>query len=126
VDYFVFHDLDLLPLDGTSYRYEQKPIHLSRLACNYHKALGCAPMPARGFAGVIMLTRAMVNAVNGWSNLFRGWGAEDDEMAARFERTFFGHMKTEVLPQNKFWHIDGVVRRKGKRKSFVNCYVTNA
>ncbi|RUS83871.1 hypothetical protein EGW08_008352 [Elysia chlorotica] len=71
-DCFVFHDVDLLPLDDRiSYSCGDQPIHLTRL------------MYANLFGGASMLTRDMVEKVNGFSNVFFGWGGEDDDMSFR-------------------------------------------
>ncbi|XP_042859006.1 beta-1,4-galactosyltransferase 4-like [Penaeus japonicus] len=78
-DCYVFHDVDCLPEnDRNLYFCTEQPRHLgvSRSKGGYRfsrKYLGCANA----------LTRWQVERVNGWSNRYFGWGAEDDDMHRR-------------------------------------------
>ncbi|XP_059145781.1 beta-1,4-N-acetylgalactosaminyltransferase bre-4-like [Physella acuta] len=79
-DCFVFHDVDLLPLDDRNYyTCGDHPVHLSA-SIDVH---GNRLMYQNIFGGASMLTRDMMSRVNGFSNVYFGWGGEDDDMSYR-------------------------------------------
>ncbi|XP_057376763.1 beta-1,4-N-acetylgalactosaminyltransferase bre-4-like [Daphnia carinata] len=87
---FFFHDVDNLPEnDGNPYSCPEdgKPRHmtfsLSRWA-NYK------PTPAWYFGGVTALTAKDFQKINGFSNVYWGWGGEDDDLLRRIR---FNKMK---------------------------------
>ena len=41
------------------------------------------------WGGVVMITEDVMNTVNGYSNLFWGWGKEDGDMATRIRKAGF-------------------------------------
>ena len=63
-----------------SYSCEDTPVHIaaavSKYSYNFPSFLTVG--------GVSAFTRKQIKAVNGWSNLFFGWGGEDDDMANRY------------------------------------------
>jgi len=77
---FVFHDVDLLPEDDRNiYSCPEQPRHMS-VAINIFKY----KLPYDGlFGGVSAMRVDHFIKVNGFSNLFWGWGGEDDDMANR-------------------------------------------
>ncbi|KAI8752847.1 beta-1,4-N-acetylgalactosaminyltransferase bre-4-like [Biomphalaria glabrata] len=77
---FVFHDVDLLPLDDRIlYTCSDEPVHLSATIDSHGNKL----MYQNIFGGASMMTKDMVEKVNGFSNLYFGWGGEDDDMSYR-------------------------------------------
>ena len=77
-DYFVMHDVDMLP-ENVNYAYEENPTHLATSASQFNYNL-----PYEGyFGGVTMFSRKSFEAVNGYSNEYWGWGAEDDDVLYR-------------------------------------------
>ncbi|XP_064606620.1 beta-1,4-N-acetylgalactosaminyltransferase bre-4-like [Liolophura sinensis] len=77
---FIFHDVDLIPEDDRIlYRCPRTPRHLSVAVDTldyklpYDKLVG----------GVLNMPVDSFIAVNGYSNMFWGWGGEDDEMGER-------------------------------------------
>ena len=82
-DCFVFHDVDMLSQNETVlYKCdEKKPRHLSVAIDKYNYGFNNIKM----VGGVTLMTDWMVEAVNGWSNSFWGWGAEDDNMYYRLQ-----------------------------------------
>lgn len=77
-DYFVFHDVDMLPLE-VNYKYEELPTHLAASASQFNYGL-----PYDGyFGGVTMFSRNSFTKINGYSNEYWGWGAEDDDVLYR-------------------------------------------
>lgn len=75
-DYVCFHDIDYLPVDA-DYSYPDKPTRLIwhglRVTEDYERFWG----------GVILFRREHFQAVNGYSNGYRGWGFEDIELRLR-------------------------------------------
>lgn len=76
----IFHDVDLLPLvEYNIYACTDKPRHLSasidswRFNLKYEKAFG----------GAIALLTEHFTKCNGFSNLYFGWGGEDDDFIER-------------------------------------------
>ena len=77
-DYFVFHDVDMLP-ENVGYEYQDVPTHLAAAASQFNYRL-----PYDGyFGGVTMFDRESFHKVNGYSNEYWGWGAEDDDILYR-------------------------------------------
>ncbi|XP_062552419.1 beta-1,4-galactosyltransferase 2 [Armigeres subalbatus] len=78
----VLHDVDLMPLQlGHVYACSQLPRHMcsSLDAFRYN-------LPYRGlFGGVVGIQSHQFMKVNGMSNMFSGWGGEDDDFFARLK-----------------------------------------
>jgi hypothetical protein len=106
-DYFIMHDVDLIPLPGkVDYSYCSQPTHLSAHCSQFNYQLPYQNI----FGGVITLTPADFNTVNGFPNKYKGWGGEDDALYESF-------IKKGIIPQRKnCWfeslaherHIDNV------------------
>ena len=77
-DYFVFHDVDMLPED-VDYSYSDKPLHLAtHLQENDYETTFFDY-----FGGVTMFTKEDFKTINGFSNEYWGWGFEDDDLLIR-------------------------------------------
>ena len=77
-DYFVFHDVDFLPVDG-DYSYNKDVTHLPGKIEQYGWKL-----PYDSYlGGVTMFDKSAFLKINGFSNKFWGWGKEDDELWLR-------------------------------------------
>lgn len=77
---FVFHDVDLIPEnDRILYGCVRSPMHLSRAIDKFDYNL---PYPEL-IGGVSAWKSKEFEQVNGWSNMFRSWGGEDDDMSVR-------------------------------------------
>ena len=77
----IFHDVDLLPMNETNlYNCPTKlPLHMSARVSTFNYKV---PYPTI-FGGVTALRRQHFELVNGFSNMFWGWGGEDDDMYNR-------------------------------------------
>lgn len=79
---FIFHDVDLVPEnDHNLYVCDKQPKHLvvGRNATGYK-------LRYKGyFGGVTAMTRDQFYQVNGFSNIYWGWGGEDDDLRIRVE-----------------------------------------
>jgi len=77
---FIFHDVDLLPEDDRNlYTCPIQPRHMSVSIDSFLYRLPYDDI----FGGVSAMTVDQFKLVNGFSNLFWGWGGEDDDMANR-------------------------------------------
>ena len=77
---FIFHDVDHLPEDVRNlYSCPDQPRHMAVAIDKWNYK-----MPYRGyFGGIVALRREHYEKINGVSNEFWGWGAEDDDMYKR-------------------------------------------
>ena len=77
-DYFIFHDVDLIPLES-DYKYVNYPTHLSSEVEQFDYK-----NPYDGlFGGVSAFNKEDFIKINGYSNMFKGWGGEDDDLFNR-------------------------------------------
>ena len=80
---FIIHDVDLVPEnDNIDYSCSASPRHLSAAVSTLNYRLPYAKI----FGGVSSLLSEHFKQVNGFSNLFYGWGGEDDNMYYRLVR----------------------------------------
>lgn len=79
-DCFIFHDVDLLPeSDINTYTCGDHPRHMSIAVDKFGYRLPYMTL----VGGVFAIKPDQFLQVNGYSNLYWGWGAEDDDMAVR-------------------------------------------
>lgn len=73
-------DIDLMPLNlGNIYACTSRPRHMSSSLDSFRFNL-----PYYGlFGGAVAMTAETFVHINGFSNLFQGWGGEDDDLYAR-------------------------------------------
>ncbi|XP_067676466.1 beta-1,4-galactosyltransferase 4-like [Haliotis asinina] len=89
---FIFQDVDHIPEnDKNLYNCHNSPSHLAVSVDknNYKLPYGAA------FGGVVSLTKDQMIKVNGWSNLYFGWGSEDDDL---YKRIYLHGMKVSRGP----------------------------
>ncbi|RWS04087.1 beta-1:4-N-acetylgalactosaminyltransferase bre-4-like isoform X1 [Dinothrombium tinctorium] len=83
---FIFHDVDLIPEDDRNlYKCADQPRHLSVSINTMKYKLPYTTL----FGGVSALTKEQMEAVNGFSNVYWGWGGEDDDMSHRIRAKGF-------------------------------------
>ncbi|XP_028161446.1 beta-1,4-galactosyltransferase 4-like [Ostrinia furnacalis] len=79
-DCLVFHDVDLLPMDlRILYSCPRRPTHM----CPALECWGYQKPYYKLFGGVTSMPTEMYLKVNGYSNEYWNWGAEDDDMFIR-------------------------------------------
>lgn len=87
--YYCFHDVDMLPI-STDYSFVSVPTHLAAEAEQFGYKL-----PYNGyFGGVTLFDKESFKKVNGYSNNYWGWGAEDDDI-------IFRCLAKEIRPSRK-------------------------
>jgi len=78
--YTVFHDVDMLPVD-CSYDYSEEPL---QLANRFRSTGGFKRTIQRDyFGGVTLFNIENFRKINGYSNKYRGWGFEDNDLLLR-------------------------------------------
>ena len=83
--YFCFHDVDLLPeSESCDYSYPVVPTHLSAYCSQFEYKFN-----PTYFGGIVLVNKKDFRRVNGFSNRYWGWGAEDDDLKKRFEQFWF-------------------------------------
>uniref|UniRef100_A0A224Z9I2 Beta-1,4-N-acetylgalactosaminyltransferase n=1 Tax=Rhipicephalus zambeziensis TaxID=60191 RepID=A0A224Z9I2_9ACAR len=76
---FIFHDMDMIPIDDRNvYTCPEKPRHMSVNVNNKSMVFY-----RQFFGGVSAVNKEQMLRVNGYSNRYWGWGAEDDDMSNR-------------------------------------------
>jgi len=83
--YHAFHDVDMLPHPhfADAYIYPSTPTHIATMASQFAYKM---PYPDY-FGGIVLFNNADFEKVNGYSNNFWGWGAEDDHLRMRVEQS---------------------------------------
>lgn len=84
---FIFHDVDLMPENiNNIYGCTNCPRHMSTSINVFNYDLPYYTI----FGGAIAMTRKQFHDINGFSNIFYGWGGEDDDI---FNRVYNGGYK---------------------------------
>ncbi|XP_065350214.1 beta-1,4-galactosyltransferase 1-like [Cloeon dipterum] len=77
---FVFHDVDLLPQKLSNiYACSTNPRHMTVSVNTFRYNLPYSSI----FGGAVAITKEQFESVNGFSNVFYGWGGEDDDFHNR-------------------------------------------
>ena len=92
-DYVAFHDVDMLPILA-DYSYTDKPVHLI-------KNLSLPPGVSRTlnydyFGGITLFPMDLFRQINGYSNNYRGWGFEDDDLLLRCKENHIDLLEEEI------------------------------
>ena len=111
-DYFVFHDVDMLPED-VDYSYSDKPLHLATHLQEHDYETTFFDY----FGGVTMFNKEDFKTINGFSNEYWGWGFEDDDLLVRciesnldLDTESFGSDSIEINESFKFNGDDSFIK----------------
>ena len=89
-DYYVIHDVDMLPFNNTKYHYNDggEVENLTNYLCNYKKWRECERMLfANQFVqGALSISKQNFAKINGLSNSFWGWGGEGSFLFLPFDK----------------------------------------
>ncbi|CAG7726673.1 unnamed protein product [Allacma fusca] len=102
-DCFIFHDVDLIPEnDHNLYNCPIQPRHMSVAVDKMNYQLPYKTL----FGGISALRTEHFKLLNGFSNVFWGWGAEDDDMANRiaFRGLFISRPSPDVARYKMLKH----------------------
>ncbi len=81
-DYVCFHDVDMIPDKiEFDYSYSEGATHLAKKVSQFDYEIPYTHF----FGGVLLVDKESFKKVNGYSNEFWGWGAEDDDLYNRFK-----------------------------------------
>ena len=80
-DYVIFHDVDMIPVKGT-YMYDDKPLELVGEFVDRSSKFKRVIQP-NYFGGVTLFPIEQFRKINGYSNKYKGWGFEDDDLLLR-------------------------------------------
>ena len=86
-DYVVFHDSDMLPLN-VDYNYSDKPLQMANQFETNTKFSRTINDDYLG--GVTLFSMENFRKINGYSNKYRGWGFEDDDLLYRCKKNNVG------------------------------------
>ncbi|KAI8772560.1 beta-1,4-N-acetylgalactosaminyltransferase bre-4 isoform X1 [Biomphalaria glabrata] len=107
-DCYIFHDVDLIPLnDRNLYRCESNPRHYAVAMNKYNYTL---PYPHL-FGGINGFSKEQYLKVNGNSNLYVGWGGEDDDIMFRLKSKNYTILR--YPPQIARYHMIKHTKDKG-------------
>ena len=84
-NYVVFHDVDMIPTD-VDYSYSNKPIHLAPIDDSFESYFG----------GITLFPSKSFRKVDGFSNMYWGWGFEDDDLRYRCVKSSIPFYKREA------------------------------
>lgn len=79
-DYVIFHDVDMIPTEG-SYKYRKYPVQLANtfeFTADFKRTI-----TKDYFGGVTLFPVKDFIQINGYSNKYRGWGFEDNDLLFR-------------------------------------------
>lgn len=77
---FIFHDVDLIPQKlSNMYACTHQPRHMSSSLNTFRYNLPYEEL----FGGAVAILQKQFELVNGFSNIFYGWGGEDDDFQSR-------------------------------------------
>ncbi|KAM4807834.1 beta-1,4-galactosyltransferase 1-like [Rhinophrynus dorsalis] len=86
---FIFSDVDIIPMDQRNlYRCSENPRHMANALDKFNFRLLYETL----FGGIVAFNKTQFLKVNGFSNMFWGWGGEDDEL---YQRVKAAGMKIE-------------------------------
>ena len=98
----VFHDVDMLPEDDRNlYKCNESPTHLSTKISKFKYKYPYGT----DFGGVTMLKSEQYLQLNGHSNLFWGWGREDNDIEWRIRQRGFEIQKPDPIDYGRYTMI---------------------
>ena len=114
-DCYFFHDVDLIiENDEAIYHCRPNPLHYSA----YIKKWNYVPPSKRYstiYGGVTAFAPEAFQAINGFSNEYWGWGAEDDDLRKRMEQKY----KLKRPDRGEVYRYD-MIKHKHEKDNFIS------
>lgn len=114
-DYFIFHDIDLIPNNDLLHCYgfyPYKPVHLAHIWDKYTKGKF-----SFYFGGVNSFNKTDFETINGYPNNYEGWGGEDDEL---YDRVSNSNLDVIVPKDGKYKEEEHAQATKDEEFPFKN------
>jgi hypothetical protein len=93
IECFIFHDVDLIPEDDRiMYTCPPRPRHLSVAIDRFNYILPYSYL----VGGVFVISTQIYKKINGYSNMYWGWGGEDDDMHGRLKEHKFDVIRPPI------------------------------
>ncbi|XP_052244952.1 beta-1,4-galactosyltransferase 3-like [Dreissena polymorpha] len=91
---YIFHDVDMLPMSPDNhYHCGDSPIHMAVAVEKFGFKL-----PYNDYAGgVLAMTGEQFQRINGFPNLYYGWGGEDDDIVLRIRSAGFQLIRPSIV-----------------------------
>ncbi|XP_072179289.1 uncharacterized protein [Diadema setosum] len=106
-DCYIFHDVDYVPMNITNYYgCDGFPKHY---ATHLEEFKFSNPFLV-DFGGVVGISKEQMDRTNGYSNMYWGWGGEDDDIAKRLK-----HHRYNVSRSPEGYYRDLPHKKKGKK-----------
>jgi hypothetical protein len=103
--YIVFHDVDMIPIE-VDYSFSELPMHLAtNFELEYDKSKNLQFDDY--FGGVTMFSSDVFERINGYSNLYWGWGFEDDDLLFRVNQKKIP-LDTKIIGKNESKKLYGL------------------
>lgn len=105
-DYYIFHDVDLIPEDNVDYRQIYNfPTHLSCFCkqFNYNLLDNKCIEESEMFGGVIAMSKKHLHDISGYTELYEGWGYEDNDLIRKVKK-FIGKYERKPWKYNSLDH----------------------
>ncbi|XP_054767836.2 beta-1,4-galactosyltransferase 5-like [Lytechinus pictus] len=100
-DCYIFHDIDYVPMNITNYYgCDDHPKHYATRLEEY--AFGNPYLT--DFGGVVGLTAKQFDEINGYSNMYWGWGGEDSDLYKRVKSVELNITKSAEGYYRDLWH----------------------
>ncbi|XP_071484222.1 beta-1,4-galactosyltransferase 6-like [Diadema antillarum] len=107
-DCYIFHDVDYVPMNITNYYgCDGFPKHY---ATHLEEFEFSNPFLV-DFGGVVGISKEQMDRTNGYSNMYWGWGGEDDDIAKRLK-----HHRYNVSRSPEGYYRDLPHKKKGKKE----------
>ena len=103
-DYIVWHDIDMIPEEGTDYSFPEKtPIHIATNISQMNYELKYQEY----FGGAVLFSKEQVEKTNGYSNDYWDWGMEDDDLFWRCYLEGYADVREIEVGMEDFFRFNG-------------------
>ena len=104
-DYIVWHDIDMIPEEGTDYSFPEKtPIHIATNISQMNYELKYQEY----FGGAVIFNKEQVEKTNGYSNDYWDWGMEDDDLFWRCYLEGYADVRELHIGKEEYFRFNGV------------------